>query len=90
MEWPGDLTEDQALVAALVPNMSNEMDTEKFLRNTKEKLTSDGNRLVRLLYMSAKHLIQAEGEACPLSGERNAAHHKLVYTLIQDYTNGLI
>lgn len=46
MEWPGDSPEDQAPVAALPPRMSSEMDSEQFLKNTKEKLNLNANRSV--------------------------------------------
>lgn len=69
MEWPGDSPEDQAPVAALPPRMSSEMDSEQFLKNTKEKLSPNANRSVRVdkgqspfeFYLSALHLLIPAG-----------------------------
>lgn len=55
MEWPGDSPDDRTLMAPLPPNTSSEMTTEKFLKNTKEKLNPDANRSVGRLWMSSRH-----------------------------------
>lgn len=69
MEWPGDSPEDRALVAALPPDTSSEMDAERSLRNTKEKLSPNANRSVRHVCMSAYHLLHTQGDACLISDE---------------------
>lgn len=71
-----DSPEDPALVAALPPNTSSEMDAEKFLRNTKEKLNPNANRSVRHDCMLAHHVIHAPGECGLISEERYGACHK--------------
>lgn len=47
MEWPGDLPEDPSCVGLLAPGVSSEMDSEQFLKDTKEKLNPNANRSVR-------------------------------------------
>lgn len=48
MEWLGDVPEDPSCVGLLAPGVSSEMDSEQFLKDTKEKLNSNANRSVRV------------------------------------------
>lgn len=60
MEWPGDSPDDRTLVAPVPPNVSSDIKTEKFLKNTKEKLIPNTNRSVRcFLYVGPSSYMQS-------------------------------
>lgn len=48
MEWPEDFPEDHAFVELLVPGGSSDLDFEKLLKDTEEKLNLNVSRSVRV------------------------------------------